>query len=440
MNTTHNRNIFWLALVAVFIAAASVYSLLNSYHSEAESHRRVLIGRGHTVLDALKAGILAHGRMGRYRGDRLGIIFDELAKTPDILALELRGPDGKVVASGGNKEEIPETLTEKSRWEANRLIMATHVNLLAECGPGNAGRGRHGWEDMEDWTSFSQGVYVLSATLDASEVYGAIRRHQFQLAFSISVVFAALASGTLALALLLKRSEWAVLLERERERTRRQEQIARLGAGLAHETKNPLGIVRGLAQSIGNCDHHVCPLKDRTKNIVDEVDRAIGVINSFLALARPQEATLAPVDLDRFFENFLPLVQMDASAAEVNIQYVPSKLTIIADEDLLRRALLNLILNALRASVPGQKVQIETVREASTLTLRVSDTGCGIAPEDVPRVTEPYFTRFSGGSGLGLSMVSQITAAHGWRLTITSAVGQGTRASLEGISIVEASA
>ncbi len=435
MNSTHNRNIFWLALVAVFIAAASVYSLVSSYHSEVDSHRRVLTGRGQTVLDALKAGILAHGRMGRYRGDRLGFIFDELAKTSDILALELRGPDGGTVASGGNQAEIPKTLSKQCQWKSNRLVMTAKIDLLAECGQGGEGRGRQGREDMEDWSFFSKGVYVLTAALDASEVHRAIRRHQLHLVFFIGVVFAALASGTLALALLLKRSELAVLLERERERTRRQEQIARLGAGLAHETKNPLGIVRGLAQSIGSCTHHVCPIKDRAKNIVDEVDRAIGVINSFLALARPQEAVVAPVDLDSFFKGFLPLVQMDASAAEVDIQYVPSKQAILADEGLLRRALLNLILNALRASAPGQEVRIEAVRTVPGLTLRVSDTGCGIAPEDLPRVTEPYFTRFPGGSGLGLSMVDQIAAAHGWRLRITSALGGGTQVSLEGITI-----
>jgi len=93
--------------VVVFIAAASVYSLISSYQSEVDSHRRVLLGRGQTVLDALKAGILAHGRMGRYRSERLGDIFDELARNPDILALELRGPDGAILASGERSRRFP---------------------------------------------------------------------------------------------------------------------------------------------------------------------------------------------------------------------------------------------------------------------------------------------------------------------------------------------
>ncbi len=439
MRTKRNRNIFWLALVVVIIAAASVYSLISSYQSEVDSHRRVLLGRGQTVLDALKAGILAHGRMGRYRGDRLAVIFDELARTPEILAIELRGPDGEILASGGQREEIPNVPPNRPQWDAKRLVMARHVDLLTECGPGGAGRGRQGRQDTEDWSSFQKGVYVLTAVLDTTEMCRAIRRHQFRFAISIGVISATLAFGTWAVVLLLRRSELAAELERERERAGRQEQIARLGAGLAHETRNPLGIVRGLAQSIGDCSHHDCPVKDQAKSIVDEVDRVIGGINSFLVLARPKEAVPKHIDLDRFFEDFLPLVQMDASAAEADVRYTPCELRILADEGMLRRATLNLILNALRASKPGSTVQIGTERTHSVLSLRVSDSGCGIAPDDLPRVTEPYFTQFSGGSGLGLSIVDQIAAAHGWRLCVTSALGQGTQAVLDGIVIVESS-
>ncbi len=440
LNTLHKRSVFWLALVVAVVASASVYSLLSSFKIEVDSHRRVLAGRAQTVLDALKAGILAHGRMGRYRGERLDIIFDELARTPDIVALELRGPDGAVVAAGGNQAEVPPVSPDRLRWEANSLVASTPVDLLAACAQGGQGRGWQGREELQDWSSFSQGVYTLVAVLDASGVRQAIHRHQFQLLLSIGMVFVALALGSLVVVLLFKRAEWTLMLEKERERARRQEQVARLGAGLAHETRNPLGIVRGLAQSIEDCPHHVCPIKDRAKNIVDEVDRAIGVINSFLALARPEEAVLASLDLDHFMEGFLPLVQMDASAAGAGIHYISCKAIILADESLLRRALLNLILNALRASREGQNVRIETVAAASTLSLRVSDDGCGIAPEDLPRVTEPYFTRFSGGSGLGLSMVDQIAAAHGWRLRILSTLGQGTEVVLDNIAVVGHSA
>jgi len=432
-----NLNFVWLALVAVFIAAASVYSLFSSYSSEIRSHRTVLLERGQTVLDALKAGLLAHGRMGQYRGERLEVIFEELARNPSILALELRDPDGVTLASGGQQGEISGTLPQRPRLDGNRVVLASHVDLLAECGHSRAAHDQHGGEDGEDWTPFMKGVYVLIAVLDATEVNEAIRRHQVQLAITTAVISLALGLGALAVILLIKRAELAVALARERERAKRQEQVAHLGAGLAHETKNPLGIVRGLAQSIGNCSNHHCAIKDRAKDIVDEVDRVIGGINSFLLLARPQEASPAHVELDRFFKSFLPLLQMDSSAAEVDVVYTPCGLSVMADESLLRRALLNLILNALRASKARESVQVFTKRVDSVVCLHVSDAGCGIAPEDLPRVAEPYFTRFSGGSGLGLSIVDQIAAAHGWRLRIESCLGEGTDAILEGISIVD---
>ena len=435
MNCRRNRNICGLVLGVACIAAASLFSIVGSYRSEIVSHRRVLSERGQTVLDALKAGILAHGRMGRYRGDKLTIIFDELARSPDILALELRDPGGQVIASGGRRKALPGTPPEMPCWSEDKLVLASRVDLLEACGHGGEGRG--GAEDIEKWAPFRTGVYVLTAVLDGSEVQRAIRRNRIHFGFSLAVTFGALGLGVFSVLLMFKRKSLAAELEKEREHADRQEQVARLGAGLAHETKNPLGIVRGLAQAVGECSQKDCPSKGYAKDIVDEVDRVIGGINSFLALARPKEAVPVRLDLDAFFNRFMPVVQMDAAAAQAEVSYSPCGYCVLADEDLLRRALLNLILNALRASKPGQAVRVAAERSGTALSLRVSDTGCGIAPEDLPRVTEPYFTRFAGGSGLGLPIVEQIAASHGWRLTITSVAGQGTQASLEGLAIVE---
>ncbi len=424
--------------MAVIIASASAFSLISSYRTEVNSHRRILLERGQTVLDALKAGILAHGRMGRYRGERLAVIFEELAKNPGILALELRNSKGDIVVSGGNQKTIPSGFPEQPQWSHDKLVMARSVVFSNEFGPGHQARDRGGqdWSNNADWSEFGNGKYLLIAALDASEAVLAVQRHQVHLATSLCLILAAMTMGAWTVGLILKRADLAAELETERERAHRQEQVAQLGAGLAHETKNPLGIVRGLAQSIGECSHKEFPIKSRAQNIVDEVDRVIGGINSFLALARPQKAAPVSLDLDRFFEEFLPLAQMDASAARVDVSYTPLKCRVMADENLLRRAMLNLLLNALRASKAGQAVRIAGEIVNSRLSLRVTDMGCGIAQEDLPHVTEPYFTRFTGGSGLGLPIVEQIATAHGWKLKITSALDMGTQASLEGIEVL----
>ena len=90
-----------VALAAILAMAASAVLLHADSRSEAENHRRVMLARAQTALDALAAGIRAQGRMGRYRHDRLSLIFEELAAAPDVSGVVLRAVDGVVVASGG---------------------------------------------------------------------------------------------------------------------------------------------------------------------------------------------------------------------------------------------------------------------------------------------------------------------------------------------------
>jgi len=442
MNTNSRRILFWLTLMITLLAVAIYNTLYTSYQAEVNSHRNMILVRGHTLLDALKAGILAQGRMGRYRGDKLTIILEELARSRDVLAITLRNPDGDLVASGGRSDEISDEKRDV-HWAATRLQIVDHVDFSSQCDSGG-GFGRPSRDDTEGSFTFEKGSYELLTLLDLTEMNRAIRHERVQLSIYAGVAAVALTLGVLTFLLLLKRNQLGVELTREREHARLEEKAARLGAGLAHETKNPLGIVRGLAQSIIKCPNEsctdkCCTIKNHAKDIVDEVDRVIGGINSFLELSRPPEARPVGISLDAFLAEFLPLAQMDAAAAKVDIFYDPCGLFVMADENLLRRALLNLILNALRASRAGQSIRVTAQRKGETLSLTVSDEGCGIAPEDLSRVTEPYYTQFPGGSGLGLPIVERIASAHGWKLRIESILNHGTRSSLDGLSIVEPS-
>lgn len=442
----------WVIAIALLVGIAGVYFLYRSCREEVRSRRTVLIERGQTTLDALAAGTRAHGRMGRYIPERLAAIFEELASTPQILGLQLTTPDGTVISSGGDVADVPGIAPGAPFWQGDRLIMAAKMDLLAPPGPPREdrpyhgpgrGRGRaRGFEGFEEeWVPFPglphETKYTLTAVLDTTDMFGLIRRDRVRFAVSSVVLLAAVTLGALAFLLRVKRLGLEADLARAQERAAHQEQIARLGAGLTHETKNPLGIVRGLAQSITDTPQTSPEVKKLARDIVDEVDRTVGQINSFLALARPKEPVLAPVDLDAFFERLLTLSQADANAASNTIAYAPTGIRILADEELLRRALLNLLLNALRASRPGATVTVETEQRHGTLAVIVSDTGCGIPREDLPHVTEPYFTRFEGGCGLGLTIVEQIAKAHGWTLGFESAPGAGTRVFLDGIREVE---
>jgi len=448
--TAQHQSTKWTFSAAALVAAAAILLLYAQYLHETAARRRLMVERGKTVLDAMVAGIRAHGRMGRYRTERLGVVFEELAETPAIVGLQLTAQDGAALASGGDTTRLQGIPPQQVAWEGPWLLIASKVESLRPPGPPRTPgpeRGRelpHGPEGRRSlarqwqgaWEDFPEGPYVLAAVLDATETLRSIGRDRLQFVIFTLIALAAVTSGTLVVSARMKRRDLETALALAEERAAHHERLAKLGAGLTHETKNPLGLVRGLAQAIGALPEANAEVKRLAASIVDEADRTVGHIDSFLALARPKEPTLDAVDLDVFFGKLLPLVQPEASAGGTAVTYTPSHLRIEADADLLRRALLNILLNALRASSKDGEVVIDAQRHDWEVMIRVSDNGCGIRQDDLPWVTEPYFSHFENGTGLGLTIVEQIARAHEWRLEIESTLGAGTRVSLSGIKEV----
>lgn len=119
------------------------------------------------------------------------------------------------------------------------------------------------------------------------------------------------------------------------------------------------------------------------------------------------------------------------------LQTPPPPAPIVAgDAELLLDLLCNLVQNAVRAAAPGSPVVLYCSQSGDAVTLTVADTGCGIPPEELPRITEPFYmvdksrARRQGGSGLGLALCRRIAAAHGSALQIESEPGKGTRVSV----------
>ena len=390
--------------------------------------------------------------MGRYRPDRLTEIFDELADTPDILGLQLIASNGETVAMGGETRGATTPSTTDPVWEDDMLIVSSAPMSLMHTpegpfahGPGNGpmwGRTGDGAEsaNTEGWKPFPAGPYTLIAVMDTSTIAHDSRRDRARFYVSAVVLIATAGLGCWVLITRARHRDLHNALRSAQARTAQQEQLARLGAGLAHETRNPLGIVRGLAQLIADAPESAAsPLenKKRAETIVDEVDRTIGQIDSFLTVSRPRTPAVTTVVLDEFIPSLLALVDAEAQRKNTRAAYTTSGLVIRADADLLRRTLLNIVINSLRAIREGGEIRVETTRDSHTVSLVVSDTGCGIAPEDIDHVTEVYYSKFDGGSGLGLAIVAQNVEAHGWQLKIESELEKGTRVTISGIQEVK---
>lgn len=452
-------SVILVVLAAAVLAAATIFLLIRQYEVEVENAQVQLLARGQTTLDALAAGIRAQSRRGMYRADRLAAIFEELARTPGILALQLRSGNGTVVARGGELERVPALPPDTALWESDRLLMTIAADF-AHSGPGGGpldrGRGKGGLGGGgrrgggrgpgggyggggPDWgdTAWEEGPHVLTVALHTGGLQLAVRNARLRLAGGAIVVLLAIGSGAWAFVSQLHQRRLATDLLLAEERVAQSERLARLGAGLAHETKNPLGIVRGLAQSILEVPGTNRETRTMAQHIVDESDRTVGQINSFLGFARPLEPELHAVNLTVLLDAMKPLFEAETRGKDIAIMCEGNELTVRADETMLRRALMNLVINAIRAVNGNGSVAIRAEQTADGARIVVEDTGCGIAPEDLGRLTDPYFGRFEGGSGLGLAIVDQIARAHRWRLTFHSEPGSHTQVSLESLSLVQ---
>jgi len=224
--------------------------------------------------------------------------------------------------------------------------------------------------------------------------------------------------------------------------------LGTLAAGLAHEIKNPLGGIKGAAQLLSMELGKESALQDYTQIMVKEVERINFIIEELMDLGNPRPPELGDVDLSQLLDDII-LLQREAVRSQ-DIKFIlkldPSIPPIQGDEDLLTRLFLNLIKNAGEAisntdhhtgSHTGE-VLVETRiatnyhitspggRPSPMVDIKISDTGCGIAENEMDRIFTPYFTTKSKGSGLGLAISQKIIEDHHGLLKIESSPKKGT--------------
>jgi two-component system sensor histidine kinase HydH len=215
-------------------------------------------------------------------------------------------------------------------------------------------------------------------------------------------------------------------VRRLQEAIRRQEKLAALGgmaAGVAHEIRNPLSSIKGLATYLAGKFGPESDDRDAARVMVQEVDRLNRVISELLEFARPSDITPRAMDVAALLQHSLQLIQQDAAAKEVQIQLnVQDGLCrALIDPDRFSQCLLNLYLNAIQAMPDGGRLTIACAREDSgDIKLEISDTGKGIPEKHIAEIFNPYFTTKPTGTGLGLAIVHKIVDGHGGRIAVQS--------------------
>ena len=222
------------------------------------------------------------------------------------------------------------------------------------------------------------------------------------------------------------------------ESIRRKDRLAavgRVGAGLAHEIRNPLGAMRGAIQVLESNMPPDSIQSDLMSIILRESDRLNSIITNFLSYARPKTGNFIDVDVCEAIRDTATLLKhgpdvLDSHRLTLNVPDKP--IFVNADLTQLKQIFWNLARNAFQAMPDGGELKISLTPIAnSRARIIVEDTGKGMSPESVERLFEPFSNSTTGGTGLGLSIVYQIIRDHNGTINVRSAEGEGTAITIE---------
>jgi signal transduction histidine kinase len=212
--------------------------------------------------------------------------------------------------------------------------------------------------------------------------------------------------------------------------------VGRLASAIAHEIRNPLNYINLTLDHLRNAFAPQDPQKRATferlaVQLKAEVARINTRISEFLNYTRPRELEMKPLDVRAEIEDALRMVEVDAAEHGVKIDIIESDglPMVIGDARALRSVFTNLFINSLHAinSDGGNlTITITPKLELKTVQIDVADSGRGIAPEDISKIFEPYFSTKETGTGLGLAIVKKIVDGHGGTIGVISKLGEGT--------------
>jgi len=275
---------------------------------------------------------------------------------------------------------------------------------------------------------------VIQITQDVTDQYVALQR-------SIIVVIL-VAAGLMVflfvtLTLIVRRGE-RILLEQGQEQKRLEEQlqqseklasIGQMVATIAHEIRNPLGIVRSSAEVLAKkTNPDPSKIQKLSRIIVEEATRLSSILTDFLDFARPRSPNPKAIDVRDVIARVRNNLEEEIQARR--IQWLDQQLNgvhpiIMGDADLLYQAFLNVAMNAFEAMKDGGTLTISVSQKASKIRVDFADDGHGIQEDDLPKIFTPFFTTHEMGTGLGLSVVHNIIIAHGGDVSVRSREGRG---------------
>ena len=470
---TANRRLAIAALFLVAVLAVCVWQAQEHFRFE-RAAAEALINRGRDITSTLGVVVRSQRRFGGVVSkDRLEATLLDLVRPGELEAIAILGATGETIASAGPHVELtPEMLRARGVFWRDTTLTLMNVMDLGPATAEDATRpppaivvsdprafrpassrrtpegtalktgepaanatpsprspfGRPSWMSREEYDAViqKQGVHSLVISLSTVEMRAAVRGDLLQRSLVCLLAAGAALGAALAWRNVRKNSELQIRLVKAGEMNAHLSGMNFAAAGLAHETRNPLNLIRGLAQMIAMQTQDAPKLKEHAATIIEEADRVTVQLNEFIHYSKPREAHLAPVELTALVADVARTLQPDLEEKQILLTPPATPLTVEADSALLRQALFNLLLNAVQAVGPGGHIDVRWTTEAAReAALEIADDGPGVPPAERTAIFKPYVTMRPKGVGLGLAIVQQIVSAHRWEIVCTENAPRG---------------
>ena len=376
------------------------------------------IGRGDFEIDARRG-----------RGDEIG----ELTSQLQLLGQQLQADRLKMLGEKAQLQQVVDHLEDAIiLFTRDRRIL--FFNKAAEVVVRRPLEHVVGWpwEDMLEPShplqplleqAFEQQVGFRNATI-------ALPRDGGHKEFLVSVFFVTDAQQAIGAMVVIKDLESIKTLQSLISYSAKLTALGRLTSGVAHEVKNPLNAMMIHLEIVKEkLDVPPEQVKQSLEVIGSEIRRLDRVVQGFLKFIRPEELSLKLLDVNALLKDVVALLETEWQKDGIRFafQFDPILPLMAADEELLRQAFLNILLNACQAMPTGGTVAISTEQEGDEIVrVSIADTGVGIPPEDIDKIFHLYYTTKPGGSGIGLSLVYRVAQMHDGSIEVSSKVGRGT--------------
>ncbi len=279
---------------------------------------------------------------------------------------------------------------------------------------------------------------VIEIEQNLSLEYEAIFRIQILV---ISTSTALMGALYVVLIFVVKRGE-GIIQTRAMERLRLKERLSQaeklsaigvMAAGISHEIRNPLGIIRSSAELLKKKVIQHDPTNTIPDIIVEESSRLNQIITEFINYAKPPSPNLSACVIEEVIDKILTFLasQIEEDGYIIKKKYQNAIPDIMADASMLYQSFLNILMNAMQSMPEGGRIQIEVSSKDNVVTVHFDDEGQGIPEDNLEKIWDPFFTTKEKGSGLGLGIVKNIIEAHNGSIQISNRKVRGARVTVE---------